>query len=137
MAIRLIRGPVLAYNSVMGRYLAISLILLPSAGPSLCCCKLPLFGSRPAEVQSCCNAPADHKQTPCKGDCPCRVYREMPASFSKGTPVDLAPLFAGFVAWHVVFVALPGETVLFDTVGLPSPFLSAERLLHVHHRLRC
>ena len=121
----------------MRRFIVITLILLVTAGPGLCCCTLPRFDSPPAEVPSCCHAPADREPEPCKQDCPCRENRETPAAIAKATPIDLVTSLGDFVAWDVLFVSTPGVLVSIDAVGLPPPFLSTERLLHVHHRLRC
>ena len=91
---------------------------------------------RAAEVPSCCHTPADEQPEPCKHECPCREHRETPATLSKAAPVVLALTACDFVAWAVV-APVPGVLVSIEAVGLPPPFLSAELLLHVHHRLRC
>jgi len=59
-----------------------------------------------------------------------------PATLAKATMLDLPAPVADFVAWDVV-ACVPDVLVSVDAVGLPPPFLSAELLLHVHHRLRC
>ena len=124
------------YNCTMRRFLVILLMLLTVAAPALCCCMLPRFAPQMAEVPSCCHDPAEHQPAPCKDQCPCLEHRDKPAILAKVAPVVLSVPAGDFVAWDVV-APVPGVHVSIETVGLPPPFLSAELLLHVHHRLRC
>ena len=125
-----------AYNRIMRRFLVILLTILTVAGPGLCCCTLPRLAPQAAEVPSCCHAPTEGQPEPCKHECPCRELRETPAVIAKVAPVVLSVPSGDFVAWDVVAL-VPGVLVSIEAVGLPPPFLSAELLLHVHHRLRC
>ena len=132
----MIRPLALAYNHTMRRFLVILLMLFIVAGPSLCCCTLQRAAAPPVELPSCCHVPAEKQPVPCKHQCPCREHRERPATLAKAATLDLPAPVADFVAWDVVDCA-PAVLVSVDAVGLPPPFLSADLLLHVHHRLRC
>ena len=131
--------------------LAIYMVLLSAAGPSLCCCLLThLYADQqtlsPA-LPPCCQAPSgerDHGQGSCphkdsdpkKPGCPCRqdgpkpvlIERaiEMPDQSQAGTFL-LAPSFDSDPSVN-------GDPV--RPVG-PLPFQTAQHLLHVHHQLRC
>ena len=126
----------MSYNQFMRRFLVTLLILLTVAAPNLCCCTLLRCAPPPSQVPSCCLAPAEHQPAPCKDQCPCLEHRDRPALLAEVAPFVLSMPAADFVAWDVV-ASVPGVLVSIETVGLPPPFLSAELLLHVHHRLRC
>ena len=139
------------------RVVAITMVLMMAAGPSLCCCSWTrLFArhadDRPAcaEVPACCQTSSKGKQQRkhdrCphgKGDhkkpgCPCRDDISKPALVDRAVEMpDQLRAGSFFLVPSLAFDDHPGVLGVSDSPGGQLPHLSAHDLLHVHHQLRC
>ena len=139
------------------RVVAITMVLMMAAGPSLCCCSFThLFArhaddrSARAEVPSCCQTSSKGKQQRkhdrCphgKGDhkkpgCPCRDDISKPALVDRAIELPDQLRAASFLAIRSFasddLSSLIGVSA---SPGGPMPFLTVHDILHVHHQLRC
>lgn len=145
--------------------LAIYLMLVTAAGPSLCCCSVFNLIARSPDHSSCCHeantpppccqSPTDttsinpdeqNEKQPTKdapGECPCRKQNAKSVTLEKQHSLDLheAVRFGlNYLLSHLDNVQGVSQTItLVGTQSDRSPahFLTAEDLLNTHHQLRC